>query len=620
MTEPKPTLASRAAWLPLAAAIAFIFAALLSPSIAAAYNGLPDDLSGYRWTGTVETKYEELHENPSEPGRFWTRKGAFQYDALTYLSDNDQGQSQIYGADVAGSEVLKYFDCYGVGKETTGGLNGGTYIGSETNYRDALNIGSGPGGIYIQPYLLYVWAKNVSFEPCGSFEPPPPYEATTSVGGPGSGWAEARLILANDSDPDPAHHVGSMTWTEANMPPGMASPEQGNYKFTIFYDLRLDFVGEPECNDGVSNDFDGIADYPLDPGCTDPSDPSELGTAECDNGRDDNGDGRTDWPADTGCSSATGAREISPPPVAQISLIRSKTALNRVTFSASESTAAPGSQFFWQFGDGTTAQGTTVTHDYPKSGPFRATLSIVQPDGQSASASTDLLVRSWVIAATVCGTVKSGTLKGRERCYFNLSNEYAAALKKGEKVLLPAGEILLPVLLDRYLGTALWSATKKVAQETATWMVTKFIGKRIVGDFYKLSPALMAGRWAGALIEGSSIARLYNEIGDPKAANRWCLNTEVTYMDKKMPRLRIQWPFTFVRNYKPGASRLDFDAYVADWQAKNDLHKLPVYCTGQRGMVWTLKSTRDAGRLLAEPRVNVLYAGDWAGPRNHVLE
>ena len=63
------------------------------------------------------------------------------------------------------------------------------------------------------------------------------------------------------------------------------------------------------CEDKQSNDFDGLADWPSDPGCTGPADTSELGENDCDNGRDDDRDGMTDWPLDTTCESVLGVTE-----------------------------------------------------------------------------------------------------------------------------------------------------------------------------------------------------------------------------------------------------------------------------------------------------------------------
>ena len=73
---------------------------------------------------------------------------------------------------------------------------------------------------------------------------------------------------------------------------------------------------KPMCSDGVDDDGDGKADYPDDPGCTDPSDNDEMDDCpsgpmcpECANGKDDDGDGLTDYPADTSCKAASGTSE-----------------------------------------------------------------------------------------------------------------------------------------------------------------------------------------------------------------------------------------------------------------------------------------------------------------------
>jgi len=72
---------------------------------------------------------------------------------------------------------------------------------------------------------------------------------------------------------------------------------------------------EPDCEDGLSNDADGLADYPVDPGCTGPTDPLETNSAKaCDDGLDNDGDGKFDYPADPDCASPTGVRETRLPP------------------------------------------------------------------------------------------------------------------------------------------------------------------------------------------------------------------------------------------------------------------------------------------------------------------
>jgi large repetitive protein len=71
----------------------------------------------------------------------------------------------------------------------------------------------------------------------------------------------------------------------------------------------------PVCSDGRDDDGDTLIDYPLDPGCTSPTDADETdpcpgaGCPACGNGTDDDGDGDTDYPMDTSCTSASGTSE-----------------------------------------------------------------------------------------------------------------------------------------------------------------------------------------------------------------------------------------------------------------------------------------------------------------------
>jgi hypothetical protein len=65
------------------------------------------------------------------------------------------------------------------------------------------------------------------------------------------------------------------------------------------------------CADGFDNDRDGVADFPLDPGCASASDGSEhaLGVA-CDDRLDEDGDGKADYPRDPGCASPSATTEV----------------------------------------------------------------------------------------------------------------------------------------------------------------------------------------------------------------------------------------------------------------------------------------------------------------------
>lgn len=76
--------------------------------------------------------------------------------------------------------------------------------------------------------------------------------------------------------------------------------------------LRVDVSSTPACSDGLDGDGDGKTDYPLDKGCTSPSDVSERSPAKaCDDGEDDDCDGLVDL-ADPGCGSNPNASLENP--------------------------------------------------------------------------------------------------------------------------------------------------------------------------------------------------------------------------------------------------------------------------------------------------------------------
>ncbi len=75
----------------------------------------------------------------------------------------------------------------------------------------------------------------------------------------------------------------------------------------------------PVCSDGRDDDMDGRIDYPLDPGCTTPTDGTEqdpcpgAGCPACADGADNDTDGQTDYPNDVSCTSASGTSEADCP-------------------------------------------------------------------------------------------------------------------------------------------------------------------------------------------------------------------------------------------------------------------------------------------------------------------
>ena len=66
-----------------------------------------------------------------------------------------------------------------------------------------------------------------------------------------------------------------------------------------------------ECGDGVDNDFDGLTDYPNDPGCDSASDDDET-NPQCNDTLDNDADGFVDFPDDVGCSDVDDDDETNP--------------------------------------------------------------------------------------------------------------------------------------------------------------------------------------------------------------------------------------------------------------------------------------------------------------------
>ena len=94
---------------------------------------------------------------------------------------------------------------------------------------------------------------------------------------------------------------------EQDQPPGSTQTETG--ALAVFAVAPPPGAGMPACSDGIDNDGDGLVDYPMDPGCSSPTDDSELdATHPCDDGIDNDGDGLVDWrldgSGDPGCASA----------------------------------------------------------------------------------------------------------------------------------------------------------------------------------------------------------------------------------------------------------------------------------------------------------------------------
>jgi PKD repeat protein len=114
------------------------------------------------------------------------------------------------------------------------------------------------------------------------------------------------------------------------------------------------------------------------------------------------------------------------PPVAKITE-NATTALTGevIRFDASESYDPDGGdivEYFWSFGDGTTASGVTVDHSYADDGTYIVTLTITDDEGSTASATATKIIGNRLPVALFAQSVL--TVKTGRPTTFNASDSY----------------------------------------------------------------------------------------------------------------------------------------------------------------------------------------------------
>lgn len=145
-----------------------------------------------------------------------------------------------------------------------------------------------------------------------------------------------------------------------------------------------------DCRDGVSNDFDGIADWPADPGCESASDPSEFSAAQCDNGKDDDGNGLTDMLDAAWCASPADPGESACGDLPRTAGLEAKWRPFTRTLDLSANAGGPLVRYAWRFGDGhsQTTPAAAITHTYPRAGEVSVRVRISIPSRPKCKALT----------------------------------------------------------------------------------------------------------------------------------------------------------------------------------------------------------------------------------------
>ena len=122
-----------------------------------------------------------------------------------------------------------------------------------------------------------------------------PSNGGTVVGGRVMTTIDMTAPQETDAQPSPGGNTISSDSGTSDMGVDAVAPDQ----------MMADAFVPIDCNDGVDNDDDGLADYPLDPGCASLNDMDEVDPElpACKDGVDNDGDDKTDHPDDPGCSS-----------------------------------------------------------------------------------------------------------------------------------------------------------------------------------------------------------------------------------------------------------------------------------------------------------------------------
>jgi len=104
-----------------------------------------------------------------------------------------------------------------------------------------------------------------------------------TAGGDSTQWAKSGSGGSNYDRVDEATWDGDTTYVYATSGNPLDLYQLGDITLTSGYVIEsvavtavAKYVIPPQCSDGIDNDFDGLIDYPKDPGCTSPSDNSEI--------------------------------------------------------------------------------------------------------------------------------------------------------------------------------------------------------------------------------------------------------------------------------------------------------------------------------------------------------
>jgi len=147
-------------------------------------------------------------------------------------------------------------------------------------------------------------------------------------------------------------------------------------------------LGTTQCDDGIDNDLDSFTDFPNDPDCTDGLDDIEA-QPECSDGSDNDGDGFTDFPADPDCIDSSDDSEF-PPPTAEF-IGNPTIGYEPLLVDFTDLSTDLPTSWSWHFGDGGTSTFKNPSYTYPNAGTYTVTLTATNAQGSDDEIKTNYI-------------------------------------------------------------------------------------------------------------------------------------------------------------------------------------------------------------------------------------
>lgn len=247
------TVGARVLAVVLAAALVPVVAVV--PQATAAVADLPTTRAATQWGPWHGSMSIASVETIARANSTTTRTGKGTYSNLAAAGAYSPGGDNTYRADV----TVEMSDKVTVPCEDGGGAATDTsswmYSGSSEGAVDSADGGAGYIGGYVvrledrEADQVYLTPEFVQFNTTDRYQPCPPFSSQELTAGNDTlsfyvGFGGQAIDPLIDTDPDPAHLVGTTSWGLANFPTTSPPYTYTAYEFTVTYDLRREPVGQ----------------------------------------------------------------------------------------------------------------------------------------------------------------------------------------------------------------------------------------------------------------------------------------------------------------------------------------------------------------------------------------